>query len=112
MTYSISSSKTKTDYESYVHISNSGVSFKVHVEDLDSEYGGSQFLTTELHAFGIPLESKIWLDDNVLTALEYIVAKAREQRKAFNLNKRHEFTSKPSHLPKDDNDQSCKNSAP
>ena len=67
-----------TKYESYVHIGNSGFTIGVEVEQ-----GSAQFLTTSLQSFGLPHETRMWLDDNVLDALEYIVAKAREQRKAF-----------------------------
>lgn len=71
-------SEVNTTYSAYVHIENSGFEIKVVVEPY-----GAQFLTTSLHAFGMPHETRMWLDDNVLDALEYIVAKAREQRKAF-----------------------------
>lgn len=71
-------SEVNTKYESYVHIGNSGFTIGVEVEE-----GSAQFLTTSLQSFGLPHETRMWLDDNVLDALEYIVAKAREQRKAF-----------------------------
>lgn len=73
--------EVKDSYSSYVHTGNSGFSVEVHVE-----YGegyASQYLTTSIHAFGMPHETKMWLDDNILDALEYIVTKAREQRKAI-----------------------------
>lgn len=75
-------SEVNTGYSSYVHTGNSGFTIGVEVEKVADDYS-VQYLTTSLHAFGLPHETKMWLDDNVLDALEYIVAKAREQRKAF-----------------------------
>lgn len=75
-------SEVNTRYSSYVHTGNSGFTIGVEVEKVADDYS-VQYLTTSLHAFGLPHETKMWLDDNVLDALEYIVAKAREQRKAI-----------------------------
>lgn len=75
-----------TQYTSYVHISNSGYAFTVEVNDVDSEHGATQRLGIELHAFGLTLDTSVHLDDNVLDALEYVLAKAREQRAAFNMS--------------------------
>lgn len=75
----------KTKYSSSVHISNSGFNVGVEVRDLDSAYGASQYLTLSLHSFGIPLSTEMWLDDNVLDALEYVLDKARKQRAAFTM---------------------------
>lgn len=74
--------KINTAYSSYVHISNSGFEFKVEVEIGKDGYA-AQFLTTSLHAFGLPHETKLWLDENNLDALEYVLKKAREQREAI-----------------------------
>ncbi|QDJ96385.1 hypothetical protein Xoosp13_199 [Xanthomonas phage Xoo-sp13] len=72
-------------YSTGIHISNSGFSFSVDLHDMDNEYGATQTLKMELHAFGIPLSTEVWLDDNTLDGLEYIIAKAREQRSAFKM---------------------------
>lgn len=79
--------EVNTKYHSYVHVSNGGFSFDVEVTDLDSEYGAHQTLTIGLSTFGLPMTTSVWLDDNTLEALEYIIAKAREQRKAFTMTK-------------------------
>lgn len=70
--------EVNTSYRSYVHTGNSGFEVKVDVEFA----GGyaAQFISTSLHAYGMPHETKMWVDDNVLDALEYIITKAREQR--------------------------------
>lgn len=78
-------SEINTKYTSYVHISNSGYNFSTEIRDVDSEYGASQHLGIELHAFGLPMSTEVWLDDNTLEALEYILRKAREQRAAFKM---------------------------
>lgn len=78
-------SEINEKYTSYVHISNSGYSFSTEVRDVDSKYGATQHLGIELHAFGLPMSTEVWLDDNTLEALEYILAKAREQRAAFKM---------------------------
>ncbi len=84
-----------TVYSSYVHIGNSGYDFKVEVEHGNEGYA-AQYLTTSLHAFGLPHETKLWLDDNTLDALEYVLKKAREQREAIPELRNHswEVTSK------------------
>ena len=71
-------------YDAYVHINNGGYNFSVEVKDSDTDYP-SQYLTTELTSFGLPHETRLWLDDNTIEALEYVLAKAKEQRKAFPL---------------------------
>lgn len=88
-------SEVSKKYESYVHISNSGYSFQVEIENTPSGYT-AQYLTTALHAFGLPHETKLWLDDNTLDALEYILGKAREQREAYSeeLKRNWEATNK------------------
>lgn len=91
------SNTIETRYSAYVHISNSGYSFDVEVKDLDNKYGASQFLTTSLHAFGLPHSTTLYLDDNVLNALEYIVKRAREQQEAYpqlKLGDRYKVTKK------------------
>ncbi len=88
--------ETNTGYESYVHISNSGIAFKVQVSDLDNYYGATQELSIQLSSFGIPLTTTLKLDENSLAALEYIVAKAREQRNAFpQIKQKYVFTKAP-----------------
>ena len=88
--------ETNTEYESYVHISNSGIAFKVTSSDLDNYYGGRQELSIQLSAFGTPLTTTLQLDENILDALEYIVKKAREQRNAFpSLKQKYVFTKAP-----------------
>lgn len=88
--------ETNTEYESYVHISNSGIAFKVTASDLDNYYGGRQELSIQLSAFGTPLTTTLQLDENILDALEYIVDKAREQRKSFpSLKHKYIFTKAP-----------------
>lgn len=88
--------ETNTEYESYVHISNSGIAFKVTASDLDNYYGGTQELSIQLSAFGTPLTTTLKLDDNILDGLEYIVSKAREQRNAFPaLKHKYVFTKAP-----------------
>lgn len=74
--------KVDDKYSSYVHIGNSGYTVGVEVERGDDGYA-SQYLTTSLHSYGMPHETRMWLDENVIEALEYIVAKAREQREAI-----------------------------
>ncbi|BBA65353.1 predicted ORF [Xanthomonas phage XacN1] len=75
-------SEVNTRYSSYVHTGNSGFTIGVEVEKVADDYS-VQYLTTSLHAFGLPHETKMWLDDNVIDALEYILAKAKEQRAAI-----------------------------
>lgn len=70
-------------HTAYMHISNSGFDFKVEVEDTEVENGATQWLTLGLNAYGLPIETKIWLDDNTLKGLEYIVHKARLQREVY-----------------------------
>ncbi len=103
-----------TKYESYVHIGNSGFTIGVEVEHGEGGYA-SQYLTTALRSFGLPHETKLWLDDNVLDALEYIVAKAREQRKAIpELNKSTVWNPTSKAIPpysRDYNGETCCDSA-
>lgn len=71
----------KDSYSSYVHICNSG--FEVSVDIERTQDSAAQFLTTSLHSFGMPHITRMWIDDNVLDAMEYVIAKARAQRRAF-----------------------------
>lgn len=100
-----------TQYTSYVHISNSGYAFAVEVNDLDSEYGATQRLGIELHAFGLTLDTTVHLDDNVLDALEYILGKAREQRKAFRMSTYNPTDKAVPPHSREDNSEKCSDSS-
>ena len=75
-------SDTDLKYDAYVHINNGGYNFSVEVDNSDPTFP-YQFLTTELNSFGLPHTTRLALDDNIIEALEYVLEKAREQRKAF-----------------------------
>lgn len=102
-------------YSTYVHIGNSGYTFEVTVEETD---GGqfSQHLTTSLHAFGHEHETKLWLDGNIIAALEYILECAKKQRSldgwGIELSENYCMTHRPSHMGNDDCNDSddCDNS--
>lgn len=88
-------------YSTYVHIGNSGYTFKTIIEECESGKF-SQHLVTSLHAFGHEHETTLFMDDNVLAALEYIVECAKKQRSdagwGIELKENHVMTHPPSHL--------------
>lgn len=75
--------KVKKLYSSYNHISNGGITIGVKVSG-DGEHA-IQRLHLEVTNFGVPLETALYLNSNVIDALEYIIDKAKEQRKAFGI---------------------------
>lgn len=97
----------ESKYSTYVHIGNSGYTFEVTVEETeDGRF--SQHLTTSLHAFGHEHETKLWLDDNTISALEYVIECAKKQRSpdgwGLEINENHGMTYPPSHMGIEDGD--------
>lgn len=68
-------------YSSFVHVNNGGFVISVESDVVGGYF--TQRLTTSLDSFGMPHSTSMWIDDNVLDALEYIITKAREQREAL-----------------------------
>lgn len=65
--------------KSYVHICNGGYSFVSKVVENPESGSLEQWLDIELTSFGMPLITRIRLDENIIDALEYVIDNAKAQ---------------------------------